>query len=75
MVIGAIIPVMPRISKVLKMFDPTTLPIAISALPSIAERKLMTISGDEVPIPTIVRPMMNSLSPKRLAIFEEPSTR
>ena len=65
----------PKISNVLKMFDPTTFPIAMSALPCTAERKLTTISGVDVPIPTIVRPITNSLNPKRLAMLEEPSTR
>jgi hypothetical protein len=36
--------------------------------------KLTTISGDEVPMPTIVSPMMNSLRPNFFAMLDEPST-
>ena len=57
------------------MLEPTRLPMAISALPWNEERKLTTISGVDVPIPTIVRPIMNSLKPNFLAMLDEPSTR
>ena len=67
--------VIPRISRVLNMFEPITFPIAISAFPCMEERKLTTISGAEVPIPTIVSPITNSLIPNFLATAEEPSTR
>ena len=40
-----------------------------------ADMKLTTISGVDVPMPTIVSPIMNSLRPNFLAILEEPSTR
>ena len=72
---GAIKAVTPRIIAVLKMFEPTMLPIAISAFPWMADMKLTTISGAEVPMPTIVTPMMNSLSPNLLAMLDAPSTR
>jgi hypothetical protein len=36
--------------------------------------KLTTISGVDVPIPTIVSPMTNSLIPNFFAMLEEPST-
>ena len=75
MAMGRIRAVMPRMSRVLKILDPTTLPMAISALPWAAPMKLTTISGAEVPMPTMVRPMTNSLSPKRRAMPEAPSTR
>ena len=75
MVRGAIRAVTPRISMVLNMLDPTMLPMAMSALPWNADRKLTTISGVDVPMPTMVSPMTNSLSPNRRAMLEEPSTR
>ena len=72
---GSSTAVRPRMSRVLKMLDPTTLPMAISAFPCEAPMKLTTISGADVPIPTIVRPITNSLSPKRRATADAPSTR
>ena len=75
MVRGAISAVTPRIIIVLKRFDPTMLPTAMSALPCNDDRKLTTISGVEVPIPTIVSPITNSLKPNRFAMLDEPSTR
>ena len=73
--IGRISDVTPRISRVLKMLEPITLPTAMSALPLIAPMKLTTISGAEVPMPTIVRPITNSLTPSLRAIDDDPSTR
>ena len=72
---GEIRAVTPNIIAVLKMLEPTMLPIAISALPWKADMKLTTISGAEVPMPTMVTPIMNSLSPNRFAMLEAPSTR
>ena len=72
---GEIRAVTPRIMSVLKRFEPTMLPTAISDFPWNEERKLTTISGAEVPMPTIVRPITNSLSPNFLAMLEAPSTR
>ena len=72
---GAMMAVTPRISIVLKIFEPTMFPIAMSALPCKEERKLTTISGVDVPIPTIVRPITNSLIPNFFAMLDEPSTR
>ena len=74
MAIGRMRAVTPRISRVFMMFEPTTLPMAMSALPWKAPMKLTTISGAEVPMPTMVRPMTNSLRPKRRAMPEAPST-
>ena len=56
------------------MLEPTMLPIAISALPWSDEMKLTTISGVDVPMPTMVNPMINSLIPVFFAMLEEPST-
>ena len=65
----------PRMTKTLKMFDPTTLPIATSLWPPMAESTETTSSGVEVPTATIVRPMMNSGTRKRCATAAEPSVR
>ena len=70
---GRIRAVIPRIIIVLNILDPMMFPIAMSELPLKAEMKLTTISGVDVPIPTIVSPMTNSLIPNLLAMFDEPS--
>ena len=57
---GLIKAVSPNIKNTLKIFDPTTLPIAISGCPSMPEITLTTNSGMLVPMPTIVAPMMYS---------------
>ena len=75
MVRGEISAMRPIARQVLNMFEPTMLPIARSELPFIADMKLTTISGAEVPMPTIVSPIMNSLIPNLRAKFDEPSTR
>ncbi len=72
--IGQIIAVTPRMNKTLKMFEPTTFPTAMSALPCSAPMKLTTISGVDVPMPTMVNPMTNSLTFNFLAMAVEPST-
>ena len=66
--------VMPRMKRTLNMLEPITLPMDISALPCMAPVRLTTSSGQDVPKPTIVRPMTNSLTPAFLAIAEAPST-
>ena len=66
---------MPRMTKTLKMFEPTMLPIATSLLPAMAESTETTSSGVEVPTATIVRPMMNSGTRSRWATAAEPSVR
>jgi hypothetical protein len=63
----------PRIAKVLKQLEPTTLPIAIALSPLSAEIKLTVSSGIEVPTATIVRPTINSGTRKRAARAVEPS--
>ena len=57
MTIGANSAVHPTIISVLKMLLPTTLPIAISALPFRAEETLTVSSGADVPKATMVSPM------------------
>jgi hypothetical protein len=53
---GSTTALMPRMSAMLQMFDPMMLPIARASSPAIAEKKLMTNSGIEVPSATTVRP-------------------
>ena len=65
----------PSVISTLKMFEPNTLPTAMSAFPFIADAKLTTISGVEVPIPTMVIPIMKSERPAFFAIALAPSTR
>ena len=67
--------VIPKIIRVLNMLEPNTFPTAMSAYPFIAEAKLTTISGVDVPIPTMVIPIIKSESPARFAIWLAPSTR
>lgn len=51
------------------MFDPITLPIAISFSFLIEATADVTNSGKDVPTATIVNPIIASLIPKALAIF------
>ena len=55
-VIGLIVEEKPIISNILKIFDPRTLPRAISFSPFKAATIEVTSSGREVPMATIVRP-------------------
>ena len=59
----------------MKTLDPITLPMEMSELPAMAPVRLTTSSGQEVPKPTMVSPMTNSLIFSFLAIDEAPSTR
>ena len=67
--------VSPSMPSTLKMFEPTTLPMATSALPPTAPRKLTTSSGIEVPTPTMAAPMTKSDTLNFLAIDTAPATR
>ena len=73
MTIGANRAVQPTIINVLKILLPTTLPIAMSALPLRAEETLTVSSGAEVPNATIVSPITIGGIRKRLATEAEPS--
>ena len=73
MTIGANNAVQPTIINVLKMLLPTTLPMAISALPLRAEDTLTVSSGAEVPNATMVRPITMGGMWKRLATEAAPS--
>ena len=53
----------PRIRKVLKIFEPTTFPMAISAFFLRAAIKEVANSGREVPIEIMVNPMIRSEIP------------
>ena len=57
MIMGATMAVIPTISNVLKTFDPTTFPTAISDVPLIADISDTKNSGIEVPIATTVSPI------------------
>ena len=73
--IGRIIAQIPRIIRVLKIFEPVTLPIAISLLPLMADKVLTVSSGIDVPTAITVRPTINSGTRKRAAIPTQPLVR
>ena len=73
MTIGAKSAVQPTIIKVLKMLLPTTLPMAMSALPFRAEDMLTVSSGADVPKATMVSPITMDGIWKRLAMDAAPS--
>ncbi len=64
----------PITNKILKIFEPTILPIAISAFPRLAAVTEVTNSGRDVPNATMVNPIIRSLTPKYFAIPLAPST-
>lgn len=72
---GRTMATMPIITRMLKMLDPTTLPMASWVAPRAADMTEMTSSGAEVPNDTIVRPITSSLTPQRRAMADEPSVR
>jgi len=61
--IGAITAVRPRMPKMLKMFDPTMLPTAISVCLRSAATTDVASSGSEVPTATMVSPITASEMP------------
>ena len=67
--------VRPRIPRMLKMFEPTILPMATSELPSRAPMTLTVSSGIDVPIPTIAAPMTKSETLYLRAMDTAPATR
>ena len=73
MAIGAKRAVQPTITRVLNVLLPTTLPMAMSALPFRAEDMLTVSSGAEVPKATMVSPMTMDGIWKRLATDVAPS--
>ena len=60
---GRIVALRPRISRMLAMFDPMTLPSAMSDLPLTSETTDEASSGSDVPPATSVRAMTDSLTP------------
>ena len=64
----------PKINIMLKIFDPTTFPKAISFSFLIEATILVTSSGRDVPTATIVKPTKDSLICNLIAIFEALST-
>ena len=71
---GFIIAEIPRISKILAMLLPNTLPMANSELPLKLAKIFTSNSGREVPKETMVRPITMGGQPNRLPIEEAPST-
>mgnify|MGYP000835876045 CR=1 FL=1 len=63
MVSGWIVALMPRISRMLAMFDPMTLPSAMSALPLNSDTSDEASSGSDVPPATSVMAITDSLIP------------
>ena len=68
------IAVRPRIPRILKMFDPTILPMAISDCFRNAAINEVASSGKDVPTATTVSPINASDTPKVRAIVTAPST-
>ena len=67
---GVITEPIPRMVRMLKTFDPTTLPTAISSSFLRAATREVTSSGREVPVATMVRPIRVSVTPSIVAINE-----
>ena len=65
---GLIVLVIPKIKNILKILEPTTLPIAISDSPFLEAITLVTNSGKLVPIATTVKAITLSLTLNNLAI-------
>ena len=65
----------PRMSRMLAILLPTTLPKATSPLPLRAEEMPTNSSGADVPMPTMVRPMMKFEILARWAIATDESTK
>ena len=71
--IGYMRAAIPKMNKALNMLLPRMFPRERPELPFIAEPKLITNSGNDVPNATMVSPMTNSLILKRLASADAPS--
>ena len=61
----------PKINAILEIFEPTTAPTAIYSELFIIEEMPTNISGADVPRATIVRPIVNSLTPSFSATVDE----
>ena len=73
--IGAIRAVRPRTRPILVILDPSALPTPIAGLPCQAATAETSISGAEVPNPTMVRPIISGLTPRLRAVAEAPATK
>ena len=71
---GSITADTPKMSNMLAMLLPTTLPMATSPLPLSADKMPTNNSGEEVPMPTMVSPMMKLEIFARWAIATDEST-
>ena len=71
---GAIRALMPRMNSTLKMLLPTTLPMAMSVLPSSTAPTLTATSGALVPKATMVSPTTSGLMPNDRASLDAPRT-
>ena len=71
---GVISAVMPRISPIFAMLEPSALPIARLGVSSSTATTEIRISGAEVPKPIIVMPIIIVETPRCLAIEVAPST-
>lgn len=71
---GLIALLIPKMNRILKILDPSTLPITIPLSPFLSAVIDVTSSGKDVPIATMVRPMSASLNPNVLAMKLAPST-
>ena len=69
---GITIAVIPSTKAMLVIFEPSALPTAKAGLPWEAAIIEIRISGAEVPIPTMVSPIISGGTPKFLAIAEAP---
>ena len=75
MVIGATMAAQPTMSMAFIVFEPTTLPTAMSGVPFKADTKLTNSSGADVPAATMVSPMIISGTFMRRANADAPSVR
>jgi len=73
--IGVTVAVVPRIRNMLKMFDPTMFPTAISGSFLRAAATEVASSGSDVPAATMVSPMKPSLIPRVRAMLEAELTK
>lgn len=71
---GFITELTPKIKNTLKILEPTTLPIAISEFLRYAAIAEVASSGIEDPVARIVKPIIDSLTPRFLAMLDAPST-
>ena len=74
MLSGTMTAVAPNTSAILVMLEPIALPMARPVLPPYAAMLATSISGAEVPKPTMVSPIMRGDIPKLRAVDDAPNT-